>query len=45
MFIAKNNGQIILARDTEEQLINDLQFMVYTDIEEKLNLLYDDDLK
>ena len=34
MFIAKNNGQIILARDTEEQLINDLQFMVYTDIEE-----------
>lgn len=34
MYIAKNNGQIILARDTEEQLINDLQFMVYTDIEE-----------
>ena len=24
MFLAKNNGQIVLARDTEEQLLSDL---------------------
>ena len=34
MFIAKNNDLIIMAKDTEEELMNALKFMVYTDIEE-----------
>lgn len=34
MFIAKNNGNITLARDTEEQLLNDLKLMVYDEIVE-----------
>ncbi|MBO5928371.1 MAG: hypothetical protein J6Q32_05940 [Clostridia bacterium] len=34
MFIAKNNDLIILARETREELENDLALMVYTDIEE-----------
>ena len=34
MFIAKNNDLIIMAKDTEEELLQALKFMVYTDIEE-----------
>lgn len=34
MFIAKNNDLIILVADTREKLEEQLQFMVYTDIEE-----------
>lgn len=34
MYIAKNNDLIILAKNTKEELENDLKFMVYTDIEE-----------
>ena len=34
MFIAKNDDLIILACDTQEELEQQLQFMVYTDIEE-----------
>jgi len=34
MFIAKNNDLIILAKETREELEQDLQFMVYTSIEE-----------
>ena len=34
MFIAKNNDLIILARDTREELENDLEFIIYTSIEE-----------
>ena len=34
MYIAKNKDHIILARDTKEDLLQDLQFMVYTSIEE-----------
>lgn len=34
MFIAKNNDLIVLARDTREELLNDLGLMVYTSIEE-----------
>ena len=34
MFIAKNNGLIILAKDTQEELEQALQLMVYTSIEE-----------
>lgn len=34
MFIAKNNDLIILARETEQELMQALQFMVYTSIEE-----------
>lgn len=34
MFIAKNNGLIILAKDTREELEQALQLMVYTSIEE-----------
>ena len=34
MFIAKNNDLIILAKDTQEELEQALEFMVYTDIEE-----------
>lgn len=34
MFIAKDNDLIILARNTREELEQDLQFMVYTDIVE-----------
>lgn len=34
MFIAKNKNHIILARDTKEDLLQALQFMVYDTIEE-----------
>lgn len=34
MWIAKNNDLIILAKDTREELENQLGFMVYTSIEE-----------
>lgn len=34
MYIAKNKDHIILARDSKEDLLQDLQFMVYTSIEE-----------
>lgn len=34
MFIAKNKDHIILARDTKEDLLQALQFMVFTSIEE-----------
>ena len=34
MFIAKNNDLIVLAKDTEEELMEALKFIVYTDIEE-----------
>lgn len=34
MWIAKNNDLIILANDSREELENQLQFMVYTSIEE-----------
>ena len=34
MFIAKNNDLIILAKETQEELEQALQFMVYTSIEE-----------
>jgi hypothetical protein len=34
MFIAKNNDLIILARDTREELMEALELMVYTHIEE-----------
>ena len=34
MFIAKNNDLIILASQTREELEQQLQFIVYTDIEE-----------
>lgn len=34
MFIAKNNDLIILAKDTEQELLQALKFMVYTSIEE-----------
>ncbi len=34
MFIAKNNNLIVLAKDTREELENELGFMVYTSIEE-----------
>lgn len=34
MFIAKNKNHIILARDTKEDLLQALQFMVFTSIEE-----------
>lgn len=34
MFIAKNDDLIILAKETREELEQDLQFMVYTSIEE-----------
>lgn len=34
MYIAKNNDLIILVAETREELEQQLQFMVYTDIEE-----------
>ena len=34
MFIAKDNDLIVLTAQTEEELINGLKFLVYTDIEE-----------
>ena len=34
MFIAKNNDLIVLAKDTEEELMNALDFLNYTSIEE-----------
>ena len=34
MWIAKNNDLIILAKDTEQELLQALKFMVYTAIEE-----------
>ena len=34
MWIAKNNDLIILAKDTEEELLQCLKFITYTDIEE-----------
>ena len=34
MFLAKNNGQIVLARDTEEQLLKDLGRLQITEIVE-----------
>lgn len=43
MFIAKNNDLIIIAKDTEEELMQALKFMVYTSIEETEEnyILYD----
>ena len=34
MFIAKNNNLIVMAKDTEQELMQALKFMVYTSIEE-----------
>ena len=34
MWIAKNNDLIVLARDTEQEILQDIGLMVYTSIEE-----------